>query len=184
MRICVWFSKRGAWGQTRPGGRRSDCTGCPGSRRQRSPSAGGWSEGWHSTLREHKDTVTTKPPHSSLLYVSIGSCWRLTIKKLGVNVAQDIHNSQLLSRTGAPVDPKPGGFCQSSAQRSDGQGSGQGRHQAPLRLLGQRGASSSPPCRRDSRTRRGVHNYPIFLSSVGGFVWGCGTTKRLVCKVS
>lgn len=92
------------------------------------------------------------------------------MKKLRVNVAQNIHHSQFLPRTFASVNPKPGGFCQSSAKRSDGQGSGQGRHQAPLRLFGQRGASSSPPCRRDRRTRWGVHNYPIFLSAVCGFV--------------
>lgn len=100
----------------------------------------------------------------------MGLCWVLTVQKLGVNVPQDICHPQLLFRTGPSMDPQPGRFRQSRAQRCDGQSSGQGRHQAPLRLLGQGGAPSPPPTPRDSRTRRGIHVYPISLSSLAVLV--------------
>lgn len=108
----------------------------------------------------------------------------LTVQKLGVNVPQDICHSQLLSRTGASMNPEPGWFGQSRAQSCDGQSSGQGRHQAPLRLLGQGGAPSSPATSRDSRTRRGIHVHPLSLLSVAPLLTVCDCTKRSVSKVS
>ena len=177
---------QGAWGQTHPGGKQSGCTGCPGNRRQRSPSTAGWSVDSHSNLEdiETSQSIASELLDQSLLYDLMSFVLVLTVQKLGVNVPQDICHSQLLSRTGASMNPEPGWFGQSRTQSSDGQSSGQGRHQAPLRLLGQGGAPSPPATSRDSRTRRGIHDHPLSLLSVVPLLTVGDGTKRSVSKVS
>lgn len=112
-----------------------------------------------------------KKHHKALQVYDIKLCFHfqwtlyciLTFQKLWVNVPQDIWHSQLLSWTSPSMDTEPGRFRQSCAKCCDRESSGQGRHQAPLRLLRQRGAPSSPPNPRNSRTRWGVHVTPILL---------------------
>lgn len=113
------------------------------------------------TKRHHK--AFKRCPQRSLCQRCNALVLDLTVQQLGVNVPQDVRHPQLLSLTSAPVDPEPGRLRQSRTQRGDGQSSRQSRHQAPLRLLGQGGAPSSPPASRNSWTRRGIHAHPISL---------------------
>ncbi len=78
MHICVWSLGQGALGQTRPRGTRSDCTGCRGSRRQRSPSAARWSAGSHSNLEDtHRHHKALQVRHQTKL------CHRFKVARAG-----------------------------------------------------------------------------------------------------
>lgn len=71
MHICVWSLTQGAWGRTHPRGKQSDCTGCPGNRRQWSLSAARWSVGSHSNLEDTRD-ITKHYKWATTLFSVLG----------------------------------------------------------------------------------------------------------------
>lgn len=162
MHICVWSLTQGVWVQTHPGGKPSGYTGCPGSRRLRWPSSAGWSVGSRSNLQDTQTHIIISYQVTSAIGYNGLIMLVLTVQELGVNVPQDVCHPQLLPGTGASMDPHPGRLSQGRAQRCDGQGSGQGRHQTPFWLFGQRSASSPSPHGWDIGSRRGVHAHPRF----------------------
>lgn len=86
-------------------------------------------------------------------------------QKFWINVSQHVRNPEFLPRTSSSVNAEPGRLGQGGAQRGDRQSSRQSRHQAPLRLFGQRRAASSPPNSRHCWSRRSVHGHPLNRSS-------------------
>ena len=169
---------RVVWVRTHPRGRQSGCIGCPGSRRQQSPSAIRWSGGSHSNLEERErrrkegkrkvvktgHTHTSRqdhyhpppPPHIDIPTHRPGAWGRC-------NPGRPPPPSSCLGHMPPWMRSQAGSARAVHSAVMDSAPGSAGR-QAPLRLLRQRGAASPPAAAGDSGTRRCVHGYVDFLS--------------------